>query len=337
MRTISWRSISTVFALLATFGVPARPQIPVIGEIPAPRSVQNRVDLVHLGDLVDVDVIGSFEYDWRGTLNPEGFLDGLDKLEEPIYALCRSEDQLAADITRAYSKMLRDPKIVVRVLDRSNRAIVFLDGAVRFPQRFQIKRAVKLNEVLIIAGGITENASGEIRIFRPKNLSCEAEEPTPDVGIVKTSQMAVQQIRTVKISDLLRGETDANPSILSGDIITIVEASPIYIMGGVNTARQLSAKTKTTLSRAVAMAGGVAKNGLSDSVTIYRRDAQGSSILHANLDKIESGEEDDPPLMAYDIVDVGRKGAGKRQFAPIIETGGFQTARMANLPLRIID
>ena len=35
---------------------------------------QNKSDsqeLIHFGDIIDVDVIGSTEYDWRGTLNAE--------------------------------------------------------------------------------------------------------------------------------------------------------------------------------------------------------------------------------------------------------------------------
>ena len=60
---------------------------------------QNRAsDLVHYGDLIEVDVVGSYDYDWRGSVTPEGFLDGLDTLENQIYALCRSEDDLAATI-----------------------------------------------------------------------------------------------------------------------------------------------------------------------------------------------------------------------------------------------
>jgi hypothetical protein len=27
--------------------------------------------LIHLGDLIEVDVIGSTEYDWRGAVNPK--------------------------------------------------------------------------------------------------------------------------------------------------------------------------------------------------------------------------------------------------------------------------
>ena len=33
----------------------------------------SRPDLIHFGDVIDVDVVGSLEFDWRGGLTPEGF------------------------------------------------------------------------------------------------------------------------------------------------------------------------------------------------------------------------------------------------------------------------
>ena len=63
------------------------------------------LNLLHFGDLLDVDVVGSFEYDWRGTLTPEGFINGLDALENRIYGLCRSEEDVAKDIAAGFSKI----------------------------------------------------------------------------------------------------------------------------------------------------------------------------------------------------------------------------------------
>jgi hypothetical protein len=61
-------------------------------EIPSENS-RKELNLVHPGDLVDVDVIGSTEYDWRATLTPEGFLEGGDYIENPIspYAVAKKK------------------------------------------------------------------------------------------------------------------------------------------------------------------------------------------------------------------------------------------------------
>ncbi|MEP7212071.1 MAG: SLBB domain-containing protein [Acidobacteriota bacterium] len=336
-RKMRWRPISLVFLVIGTFaGFAPAQSTPPSAEVDV-SAIQDRSDLVHLGDLVDIDVVGSFEFDWRGTLTPEGFLDGLDKIEEPVYALCRSEDELSSDVSKAYSSILRDPKVVVRVLDRSNRAVVFLDGAVKFPQRFQIRRPVRLNELLIVAGGITENTSGEITVFRPQNLNCAAPPRESTETFVNVRSDTGPQTLHIKIPDLLSGDKNANPQILSGDVVSVVEALPVYIMGGVNVPKQVSARSRTTLSRAIAAAGGVSKKGIAESVTVYRRENGVTQVIHADLDKINAEAAEDIVLKPFDIVEVGQKGTGKRKFPPVIDKGGFQTSKMVNLPLRIIE
>ena len=121
-------------------------------------------ELVHYGDLIDLDVEGGFEFDWRGRLNPEGFLDGLNTYGDPVYGLCRSESDIAADVVKVYKRLLRDPVVIVRVIDRSNRAVATIDGAIKLPQRFQMRRPARLLELIVLAGGITDDAGGEIRL-----------------------------------------------------------------------------------------------------------------------------------------------------------------------------
>lgn len=292
---------------------------------------------IHFGDLIDVDVIGSFEFDWRGTLTPEGFLDGFDKIEEPVYALCRTEVQLASLITAEFVKTLRDPKVAVRILDRSNRAVAYLDGAVKIPQRFQISRPIRLNELLIISGGITDQAGGEINMFRPQNVSCSSITETSNSSEAKTSQDNALQNRLITIKDLLSGKPEANPQIFSGDIVTVLAAAPIYLIGGVNVPKQISSRSQITLSRAVASAGGVSKQGIEEQVTIFRREGGESRVLTADLKKIKEDEADDPLLKAFDIIEVAEKGRQKRRFPPVVENRGYVSNVLAKLPLRIVD
>ena len=300
---------------------------------PEPPVSQTNTNLIHFGDLIDVDVVGSFEYDWRGTLTPEGFLDGLDKIENQIYGLCRSEDEVAEAIAKEYRASLRDPKVVVKILDRSNRAVAYLDGAVKFPQRFQIRRRVSLNELIILSGGITDRSSGEIRIFRPQSLNCLKKTPaSADASNEKTSQTL-----TVKISDLLAGSEEANPAIFSGDIVTVVEAAPVFLIGGVNTPKEISLRVETTLSRAIAIAGGLSKEGLENRIRIFRRYGKENRVIEADLKQILNKQAEDPVLQAYDVVEVEQKGKGPRKLTPLIESKGPANGRLSKLPLRIVD
>ena len=318
---------------------------------PEPQNISDSIQetesgLIHPGDLIDVDVIGSVEYDWRGTLNAEGFLDGIDYVENPIYGLCLTEEAVAEAVGKAYGKILREPKVAVKILDRSNRPLSLLYGAVKNPQRLQIKRPVLLNELIILAGGLTDRASGEIQIFRPPSVNCRQQiEKTSDSAKVEESQerfvLASQDKGSsyinVKIEDLLKGKKEANPQVLSGDIITVQEAEFIYVIGGVANPKQVSSRTQTTLSRAVDSAGGIIKGGDTKKITIYRREAGESKIIEADLEKIRSGQADDINLKPFDIVEVARRGSEKRKFPPILKATEVGKRNVANFPLRVIE
>ena len=305
------------------------------------------VNLIHFGDLIDVDVVGSLEYDWRGTLNPEGFLDGIDFIENPIFGLCRSEDEIAAAVAKAYAKILREPNIVVKILDRSNRPLAYVNGAVKTPQRFQIKRPIFLNELLVVSGGLTEKASGEIQILRSQNLNCQQETEKKSDTIVDNGEKRERFIAAsqdngstkinIRITDLLAGKKEANPQILSGDIVTILEAESIYVIGGVANPKQISSREQITLSRAVASAGGVSKNGDERKITVFRRVAGETKIIEADLEKIKKGESEDLVLRAFDIIDVAQTGRDNTKFPPILKVVEPDGKKPLNLPLRIID
>lgn len=304
-------------------------------------------NLIHLGDLVEIDVVGSFEFDWRGIISPEGFLSGINFVESPIYALCRTEEDIAAEVTKAYSKFLREPQIVVKILDRSNRPISILTGAIKTPQRFQIKRPVFLNELIIISGGLTEKTSGEVQIFRPQNLSCTTQTADKSVSanndgqsrdrFVNTSQDNGSQYINIRISDLLAGKKEANPQILGGDIVTVFEAQSVYVIGGVVNPKQISFRSQITLTRAIDSAGGLAKNADAKKVTVFRRVNGETQIIEADLEKIKAKLADDIILQPRDIVEVTQSGNSRRKYAPVVGEISLTTENSSKLPLRIID
>lgn len=291
-------------------------------------------DLVHFGDLIDVDVVGGFEFDWRGTLTPEGFLDGFDGYTEPVLALCRTEGEIAAAITKILGKTLREPKVVVRILDRSNRAVARLDGAVRTATRFQIRRPVHLRELIVMAGGLIDGASGEISIFRPKDLSCRSA-VIPALAIVPLDNQPA--VTNIKIVDLLSGKTAADPQILSGDLITVNRALPIYVIGAVVNPRPVYSRDSMTLSRIIASAGGLAKEADGGKIFIFRHEGLEVKSIEANLGKIKIGETKDEVLQPFDIIEVAAKGGGRRKYPPVSVNDPRIDRSKQNAPLRIVD
>lgn len=286
-------------------------------------------ELVHFGDLIDVDVVGTTEFDWRGRLSSEGTLEGFDSYGDPIVGLCRSEASIAADVKSSLSKFLRDPVVSVRVIDRSGRQTVVLDGAVRTSHRFQLNRPAKLRELIVLAGGIRDDASGEIQIFRPANLNCEAPRSNSTSG--ESNPLAVLNIT---IKDLIAGDPAANPVIRSGDIVNVRRADVVYVIGGVVNPRQVSSRSTTTLSRAIAASGGLTKQADRKAITIFRREGNETKRLEFDFDRINSGESADPVLVAFDIVEVGVSGSERSKFAPMIAA---QPNNNLSVPLRIVE
>lgn len=296
-------------------------------------------ELIHFGDLIEIDVIGSSEFDWRGTVNPEGFLDGVDFIDEPIQALCRDEASVAEDVAKSFSKILRNPQVTVKVLDRSGRPISYLYGAVRTPQRFKLNREIRLNELIILSGGITEKAGGEIEIIRSSFFDCvERQKFTePENPNLKIKQETGTKTFKIKISDLIKGTSEANPVILTGDIVTIVEAEPIYIIGGVVNPRQINSASKMTLSRAIASAGGFTKDADKKNILIFRRENNARKLIEVNFDEIESNKIADLELEKFDIIDISQRGRDKRTVSPIVRNYDVIEKRISQLPLRIIE
>ncbi len=309
----------------------------VFAQVPAIQELKQGDDLIHLGDLIDIDVQGGFEYDWRGSLTPDGFLDGFEGLQEPMFALCRSEGEIAADIERGLGRILREPKVVVRILDRSNRATVRLDGAVRTPTRFQVRRPVRLRELLVLSGGFIDGASGEITILRPRDLSCRPKViPASGVGGSVESDNG-PLVTNIKISDLLSGKNEANPQILSGDIISVNRALPIYIIGAVTNPRPIYSRDKMTLGRLISSAGGVSKEGESGKAFIFRRSGVEVRSIEIDLAKMKAGESNDEVLQPFDIIEVVGKRASRSKYPPVMANDQTNDRANRELPLRIVD
>lgn len=315
----------------------------------SPNAEENEVisedDLIHFGDLIDVDILGSTEYDWRGVITQEGFLNGLELTENEIYGLCRTENAVAFAIAESYSKILKNPQVEVKILDRSNRPVSTLFGAVRLPHRFKLQRQVHLNELIVLAGGFTEKAGGTIQILRQPDTSCiakkqrdkQAVESSADKEFVKVSQNKGSEFINIKISDLLSGDSNANPLILYGDIITVLIAQPIYVIGGVVQPAKIFEREKLTVSRAIDSAGGLTKQAIPQNITIFRKENGETKIIKVDLDKIAGKKSEDIVLKAYDIVDVAERGRDEKKYPPVIEQDDSGNKNNSALPLRVID
>lgn len=293
------------------------------------------LEFIQFGDIVQIDVAGVRDYDWRGTITPEGFLGGYDISGDSLFALCKTPAEVSQDIAALLTKLVRDPKVTVSIIDSSGRPTVVLTGAVRTPQRFQLRRQTTLRELIVLSGGLTDRASGAIQVFRPGKIGCSA--------IREDSIKESQKVRgsgeflDISVVDIISGKSGSDLKILSGDIVTVSEALPVFVTGGVAAPGRISTNSEITVSRAVAAAGGLTKSSDPRSVRIFRRKSGVGSVIDIDLEKIRAGSEPDVALRAFDVVEVGERGGKKNQAPPFFNSEGERSKSPSGLPLRVVE
>jgi polysaccharide export outer membrane protein len=296
------------------------------------------------GDTLEIRVFGQpdlsssqIEVDSDGNIT-------LPFIDKPIRARCRSDKDLKAEITEAYMKMIKNPQVSVRVTGRNSRPPAIIYGAIRVPQRLAMQRRVRLSEVIAVSGGITEQANGTIQIFHTEPLLCP--EPGEDpVTLVASDGGPLTPYDLYRVPDLLTGKPEANPWIRPGDVVTIQVAEPVYITGKVIAPQSIYLIEGLTLSRAVAMVGGITPEGNDNKVVIYRRSATGTQQepIYADLAAIRKKKQEDIPLKAYDVIDVPEAGvlSSKRLGRTILNSvlgipGSVISSIGGGLPLRVL-
>jgi protein involved in polysaccharide export with SLBB domain len=177
---------------------------------------------------------------------------------------------------------------------------VTIDGAVTNPGRFELRPGMRLNDLIVLAGDLTTQAEGTIRITHaaPRDNSAP-----PAAGLT------AGRSEDYSVVDLL--QRGISPYLQPGDVVTIVIAQPVYVVGNVATPQAMAFRSGTSLLDAILRAGGWLKNSKTDNVRIYRRTPDGLSleIIAANIKAIRERRAEDVRLQPHDIIEVPRKGA----------------------------
>jgi polysaccharide export outer membrane protein len=177
--------------------------------------------------------------------------------------------------------------------DKSNaKPYVVVFGAVRAPARLEPRRQVRLAEVLAMAGGLTNRASGTVKVTH-------ADSDSPGKSY------------TYVLSEMLRREETSNPYVEGGDIVFVPELDPIYVIGSVLTQSEIYPKESLTLTQAIKLAGGARRDAQTGRIVIYRHFKGIGFSIKADLVGIKKHLAEDPLLQPYDIVEVPPSGPRK--------------------------
>ena len=295
------------------------------------------------GDVLDIRVFGQPELSTQNAqIDSDGNLSSLPFIEKPILAKCRTDKEVQKDIALAYAKFVNNPQVSVRISERNSRQPATVFGAIRQSQRVEMKRKVRLNELIAVSGGFTERASGTIQILHTEPLMC----PEPgEEELAKPLDGTRIPLQIVQISQLRSGKVEANPVIRPGDYVLVTEAEPVYITGAVISPNGIYLRDQLTLTRALAMVGGTRKEAKLTEVKVYRQTpgALTQQIIPVDVAAIKKNQKPDFLLQAYDVIEVPEAGmfSSSRIGSTLLGalTGGFQnmiTSTGSYLPSRVI-
>ncbi|HXM36148.1 MAG TPA: polysaccharide biosynthesis/export family protein, partial [Pyrinomonadaceae bacterium] len=281
------------------------------------------------GDVLDIRVFNKPQFNREGVkVDPRGMIR-IPLVKQEIRAACRTEEELAAEVTSLLKEYLRAPEVIVQIKEYQSEPVAVL-GSVRAPSRFQLQRRVRLLELITFVNGPTENAGRTVQVVHMGPLaSCEA-----SASANGNPDSIASQIDYYPLSDTLRGEGKSNPYVRAGDVISIAKADEVYVIGNVVRPTSIALNEPLTVSRAIAMAGGTAVDTKKTEIHIVRQipGTTDKKEILVDLNAINRHKAEDVVLMANDIVDVPASG-GKRLLRSLI---GAVVPSVGNLPVRVI-
>ena len=274
------------------------------------------------GDVLDIRVYNRPQLS-REAVRVEG--NGMIRMplvENDIQAACLTEGELAKEISTRYARYYKNLQVDVFIKEYHSKQVAII-GAVNEQSRFELQRRVRLLELLTYAKGPSTKAGQTINIVHSSAVS-PCKQQTDDATAFSS----------YKLSDVLQGDPKSNPYLEAGDIVTLPEADQVYVVGNVFMPLTIALKEPITLTRAIAMAGGLRQDTSKDKIRILRQEP-GTTIrkeITVDLNAIEKKRSDDLALAPNDIIDVPTS-AGKSFLRSLIQGVG---PSVGQLPVRVV-
>ena len=223
-------------------------------------------------------------------------------IDEAVRAACKTESELAIHIATLYLEYKNNPSVEVFVREFQARPVAVI-GAVNAPGQFRLQRQVRLLELLSFAGGPSPRSGRVINVIHAGGPNmCETK--ASDIN----SAVAPQELSVYKLYDTLKGKVGSNPFVQPGDIVSLLEADQVFVIGHVNAPQAIFLRDQPiTILRAIAIAGGPARDASTSHVRIIRQTngGDGKTEILVDLKAIQKQKAADILLLPDDIVEVG--------------------------------
>jgi polysaccharide biosynthesis/export protein len=220
-------------------------------------------------------------------------------------------------------KYMKDPHVSVFVREMQSHPVSVL-GAVRRPGVFQVRGSKTLLEILSLAEGLTDDAGETVIILRGAGLQNPID-PGPVGTVAEKDTIDPQMPDTVQVNlkNLLdSSDVHQNPIVNPGDIVKVLRAGIVYVVGEVQRPGGFTMKSNERMSvmQVIALSGGLTRTASKGSARIIRTNEQSGERAQTPIDlgKILAGKAPDPMLEPKDIVFVPNS-ASKTTFSRGVE------------------
>ena len=210
-------------------------------------------------------------------------------------------------LRKNFARFIHRPQITVFVREYRSYEISIV-GYVEKPGVVQLRGRKTLLDALSLAGGLNEEAGHNVRLSREIEVCPEAFLQKDGGQANSESLLPCPRQVVTELIDLDRltrdGDMRLNPELLPGDVINVPRAGVFYVEGMVNKPGAYPLLQDTTVSQALATAGGIdvalAKGG---DTTLYRKMADGQRRpIPVRFDQIREGRAEDFLLQEDDLI-----------------------------------
>jgi polysaccharide export outer membrane protein len=250
-------------------------------------------------------------------------------IETEIMAACKTEAELERDIADRYLKYLKSPEVSVFIKEYQSQAVSVI-GAVKTPGRLLLQRKFRLLDLLGFVGGPTEQSGRSIQIIHADLPGLCGKD-----GSGLSEAASGEGIVAYALAETLKGSSEANPYIESGDIVTLPIADTFFVIGNVIKPSTYTMKDPVTVSRAIALAGGVLPDSKVEHLKIVRQPlgSTAKTEIFVNLNAVAKHQAEDVLLQANDIVEVSPKTGAAKMMKDVFRT---IVPTISSLPIRVI-
>lgn len=276
------------------------------------------------GDVLDIRIYNRPQLS-REAVRVEGSgMIRMPLVENEIKAACLTEGELAKEIASRYAKYYKNLQVDVFIKGYHSRQVAII-GAVNDQSRFELQRRVRLLELLTYAKGPSTKAGQTVNIVHSTaSAPCKEAEESDSASVFSS----------YRLSDVLQGDPKSNPYLQAGDIVTVPEADQVYVVGNVFMPLTISLREPLTLTRAIAMAGGLKQDTRKDKIRVLRQEP-GTMVrkeITVDLYAIEKKRSEDLALAPNDIIEVPTS-AGKSFLRSLIQG---VVPGVGQLPVRVV-